>query len=275
MLAGFHFADLRSGGVDVFGEGGDFGVKARLIGIHKGHAAGEDDAQAGAKIVADRSEALRLGRLTLEGVHLPGDFLEDVVDAGEVLFGGLETKLGEALLGLEAGDARGFFNDGAAVVRLGAEELADALLADDGVAFRAEAGAHEDVLNVAQAAELAVEEVFAFAGAEEAAGDDDFALVKGALELAAANLEDDGLRARGTCVCGWRGCGRLRGGRCRGSVAFFDDLAGLLGADDLLGLDGARTAELIFIPVGGAIGIDFDSPARRGWGLRRPRDRPW
>ncbi len=49
----------------------------------------------------------------------------------------------------------------AAVERLGAEELADALLADDGVGFAAEAGAHEDVLNVAEAADLAVEEVLA------------------------------------------------------------------------------------------------------------------
>jgi len=88
---------------------------------------------------------------------------------------------------------------------LGAEKLADALLADDGVALGTEAGAHEDVLDVAQAAELAVEEVFAFACAEEAASDDDFALLGGALEFAAADFEDDGLRAplRSADCCGW------------------------------------------------------------------------
>ena len=126
-------------------------------------------------LVADGGIALGLGGLALERVHLPRDFFEDVVDAGEVLLGLLEAQFGETLLGLEAGDAGGLFDDGAAVVRLGAEKLADALLADDGVGLRAEAGAHEDVLNVAQAAELAVEQIFAVAGAEEAAGDDDLA----------------------------------------------------------------------------------------------------
>ena len=124
--------------------------------------------------------------------HLAGDFVEDVVDAGEVETGGFETKLGEALFSFEAGDAGGFFEDGAAVEGLGAEKLTDALLADDGVGFATEAGAHEDVLNVAQATDLAVEEVFAVAGAEEAAGDGEFAGADGGTaELAAADLQDD------------------------------------------------------------------------------------
>ena len=76
-------------------------------------------------------------------------------------------------------DAGGFFDDGAAVLRLGAENLADAALLDDGVAFRPEAGAHEDVLNVAQAGRAAVDQVFAFAGTEQAASDGDFALFGG------------------------------------------------------------------------------------------------
>ena len=65
--------------------------------------------------------------------------------------------------------------DGAAVLRLRRKNLPDAPLLDDGVAFRTEAAAHEDVLDVAQARLAAINEVFAFAGAEEAAGDGDFA----------------------------------------------------------------------------------------------------
>jgi len=90
-------------------------------------------------------------------------------------------------------------------VGLAAEELADALLADDGVGLGAEAGAHEDVLNVAEAAELAVEQIFAFAGAEEAAGDDDFAFLGRAGEFAAADFEDDSLTGGcGGVKLGWR-----------------------------------------------------------------------
>src|ERR1019366_8133691 len=131
-----------------------------------GHAAGEHDAQAAAQLVADGGESFSLGGLALERVHLARDFFKDVVDASQVLLGALEAQLGEAFAILEASDAGSFFNDGAAVVRLGAEELADALLADDCVALGAKAGAHEDVLNVAQAAELAVDQVFTLAGAE-------------------------------------------------------------------------------------------------------------
>ena len=99
---------------DLFGGGG-------LFGVHLRQAAGEDDAEAGAELVAEGAVALGLGGLALEGAHLPGDFFEDVVDAREVLVGGLEAELGEALFGLEAGDAGGLFDDGAAVERLGAE----------------------------------------------------------------------------------------------------------------------------------------------------------
>ena len=67
------------------------------------------------------------------GSHLLGDFFEDVVDAREVLLRGFEAEFGQTFLGFEAGDAGGFFDDAAAIQRLGAEELADALLADDGV----------------------------------------------------------------------------------------------------------------------------------------------
>ena len=55
---------------------------------------------------------------------------------------------------LKRGDAGGFFDDAATVKGLGGEDLADALLADHGVAFAAEAGAHEDVLDVAEAADF-------------------------------------------------------------------------------------------------------------------------
>ncbi len=215
--------------------------------------------------------------------HLLGDFFEDVVDAGEVLLGGLEAELGEALFGLEAGDAGGLFDDGAAVEGLGAEQLADALLADDGVGLAAEAGAHEDVLNVAQAADLAVEQIFGVAGAEEAAGDGDLAGAdRGAAELAAADLEDDVVRVGGEGGFGVGlgvGVGGGVGGHgCCGVGGFaFDDGAGLGLGDGLFGLGGALLAEGGLVPVAdirrcGRSATVF-GVVGRGRRRRRPRGR--
>ena len=120
-VLGVHRLDGGGLGVDLGGERGDLLGGGCLLGVQLGHAAGEDDAEAGAELVAKGAVTLGLGGLALQGAHLAGDFLEDVVDAGEVLLGGLETELGEALLGLEAGDAGGFFDDAAAVEGLGAE----------------------------------------------------------------------------------------------------------------------------------------------------------
>ena len=191
-VLGVHRVD--GGGLlgDLRGEDGDLRGDGGLLGVELAHAAGQHDAQAGAQVVAQQAVTLRLGGLALERVHLARDLVEDVVDAREVDLGGLQAQLGEALLGLEAGDSGGLFEDGAAVHGLGAEDLADALLADDGVGLAAQAGAHEDVLNVAQAADLAVEQVLGVAGAEEAAGDGDLTGAdRGAAKLAAANLQDD------------------------------------------------------------------------------------
>jgi hypothetical protein len=54
--------------------------------------------------------ALGLGRLPLERIHLPGDFLQDVVDARQVLLGAFQLGFGQALAGLELGDAGGLFD---------------------------------------------------------------------------------------------------------------------------------------------------------------------
>ena len=75
----------------------------------------------------------------------------------------LQPRLRQTLLSLELGDAGGLFDNGAPVVRLAAENLADAALLDDGVRFGTETGPHEDILYVAQAAELSVQQIFALA----------------------------------------------------------------------------------------------------------------
>ena len=136
------------------------------VALQQAVLAGEHHAQAGFQLALELGVAPRLGRLALEGIHLAGDFFQDVVDARQVLLGAFELGFGQAFARLEPGDAGGLLDHRAAVLRLGAENLADAALLDDGVALRAEAGAHENVLDVAQAGGAAVDEVFAFARAD-------------------------------------------------------------------------------------------------------------
>jgi len=107
------------------------------------------------------------------------------------LLGAFELGLGETLARFELGDAGGLFDDGAAVLRLGAEDLPDAALLNDGVTFGTQAGAHEDVLDIAQAGGAAVDEVFAFARAEEAARDGDFSVSLGMAVLDGVRLVGD------------------------------------------------------------------------------------
>src|SRR5208337_565984 len=96
---------------------------------------------------------------------------------------------GEALASLEFGDAGGFFDDVAPVGGLAAQDLPYASLLDERVRLGSEPCAHEDVLDVAQAAELAVELVLAFSGAEQTPGDNKFAFAVVRLKLAPADLE--------------------------------------------------------------------------------------
>ena len=98
------------------------------------------------------------------------------------------------------------------------QDLADAALLDDGVGFGAESAAHEDVLDVAEAGLAAVDQIFAFAGAEKAAGDGDFAWFCGLVMM--GNFMDfvsfAGLLNYG--AFDWRGRGR-RGLRATGSTS--------------------------------------------------------
>ena len=125
--------------------------------------------------------------------------------AGKVQLGVFEARFGEALLGFEFRNAGSLFENGPAIGGAAAQDLADASLLDERVGLGAEAGAHEQFLNVAQAAEFAVEQVFAVAGAEQAARDRDLSVMELLLvKLAAANFENH-VRGGGSDRCGSRG----------------------------------------------------------------------
>ena len=128
--------------------------------------------------------------LPLERANLPTHLAEHVGDAKEVLTGLLEPALRGLALILVAGDAGGLLDDEAALLRPGRDDEADAALLDDGVGLaRADAGAEEELLHVAEPDLAAVEFVFAFAVAVEAAGDLDFCMVaEGCGDIAAVVL---------------------------------------------------------------------------------------
>ena len=160
-----------------FGEGGKGGGEFGAFGGEEGEAVvgvvGVEDAEVGGEGLV----AAGLGDLALEGVHAAALLLEDVADAEEVGLGELELAEGFLLVLLELGNAGGFLEDGAAVLGLGREEGGDLSLLHDGVGGAADAGVHEEFVDVAEAAEGAVDAVFALAVAVDAAGDGDFVVV--------------------------------------------------------------------------------------------------
>ena len=107
--------------------------------------------------------AAGLGRLPLQRAPLLLDLVDDVVDARQVLLRGFELQLGGAAAALVLGDAGRFLDQLTAIGRAGAENLADLALLDHGVGLHAQAGVHQQVLHVAEAAVLAVDQVFALA----------------------------------------------------------------------------------------------------------------
>jgi hypothetical protein len=113
------------------------------------YLAGEHYAKQRAHLLADLRIAARFRGLPLEGCELFFDFHEDIVDPREIDFRGLKFGFGEALLGFELGDSRSFFDYGAAVGGLRAQNLSNAALFDDGVRIGAETDAHKQFLYIA------------------------------------------------------------------------------------------------------------------------------
>src|ERR1700730_16820550 len=116
-----------------------------------------------------------LGRLALERIHLPTDFLENVEHARQILFRAFQSRLGQALLGFEFPESRRLFDNGAPILRLVAKNLPDAALLDNRVTLRPETGADEKILDVSQPRKSAINKILTLARAKEPAGDGDFA----------------------------------------------------------------------------------------------------
>src|SRR6185295_3685740 len=127
------------------------------------------------QLVAQPPVAPRLAGLPLQRAALLLDLENDVVDAGEVLLRRLELQFRGAAARLVLRDAGGLLDQLAAVGRPRAEDHPDLALLDDRVVLGAETGVHQQVVDVAQAAGVSVDQVLALAGPIEAPRDLDFA----------------------------------------------------------------------------------------------------
>src|SRR5690606_18590931 len=116
---------------------------------------------------------LRGAGLALEVLELLVHFLAQVVEAIQVLAGVADAGLGLLAALLVLGDAGGLLQVDAQVLGPGLDDLADHALLDDRVAARAQAGAEEEIGDVATAAAGAVEVVVALAVAADGALDRD------------------------------------------------------------------------------------------------------
>ena len=187
-------------------------------------------------------ETAGFGDLAFQGVHAALLLGEDVGDAEEVCLGVFEFAEGVFFLAFELGDAGGFFEDGAAFLGLGGEDLIDLTLRHDGVGGAADAGVHEEVVEIAEAAEGAVEAVFGTAIAEDAAGDGDFVEIDFEGLLAIGHGECDFCHAEGFAflgavendVCHFTAAECFGGSFSKNPANGVDDvgLAAAVGADD-------------------------------------------
>ncbi len=118
-----------------------------------------------------------LGGLGADAPQAAFDFVDDVGQPQQVLLDPLQPPQGFDLLGLEAADAGRLFEDHAAVAGRGLQQHVDFALLDDAVGFGGQAGAGQQVADVAQPAGLAIDQIFALAAAVDAAGDVHFGRV--------------------------------------------------------------------------------------------------
>ena len=117
--------------------------------------------------------------LDLHAPQLLFDLGHDVVHPQQVLVDPLELAAGLLPLGLELRDAGRLLEDQPPLGRVGLEQRRDAALLDHAVGVDADAGVHEQVTHVPEAAGLAVQVVLAGPVAVEAAADADLVGVDG------------------------------------------------------------------------------------------------
>ncbi len=150
-----------------------------------------------------------------EGGELAFQFVDDIIDAQEVVADLVELAHGLVLALAIALNAGRLLEDLAAVFGADREEAVNFVLADDGIGVLADAGVEEEFVNITEAAGHAVDEELALAGAKDAAGDGDFGEVEGQHAVGVIEGDGDLAHARAAAAVG----------------AGENDILGLLGAE--------------------------------------------
>ena len=126
-----------------------------------------------AQLVAQEQVLLCLFRLLFQRADLARQLVVQIADAGQIVLGRGQLALGLLLAVAELGDARRFLEDLAPVLALEGQYLVDTALSDAGIAVPPEAGIHEQLVDVTQAAVLFVQVIFTLARTVIAARDHD------------------------------------------------------------------------------------------------------
>src|ERR1017187_1638901 len=113
-----------------------------------------------AQAVAEALVAHSLGGLPLKASYLACDLADHVGDAGQVLVRQGKLAHGLPALALVPRYSGRLLEHRPALLGLGREDLVDLALGHDRIARPADARVHEELLDVLQAAQLAVEQVF-------------------------------------------------------------------------------------------------------------------
>ncbi len=142
-----------------------------------GQATPVDQSDLGAQLLQPAgmlAVAPRLARLGANASQPVVNLVHNVGEPEQVLLNPVEAAEGFDLLGLETADAGRLLEDHAAVLGRSLQQHIDLTLLDDAVGLRPHTGAREKIANIAQPARLAVDQVFPFSAAVDAAGDVDF-----------------------------------------------------------------------------------------------------
>ncbi len=115
--------------------------------------------------------AARLPRLPFQALRLRVHLAEDVIEARKVGLGGFQAQFRFVAAGMETRNARGVFQNAAALLGLGIDDLADLALANESGRSRAGRGVLKQHFDVARAHLLAIDAVGRARLALDAAGD--------------------------------------------------------------------------------------------------------
>ena len=132
----------------------------------------------GAQLIPQHQVTLGSLCLLAQRLHLQLQLFNFVVNAEKILLCLFQLPLRLFLPVTETGDAGGFLKDLPPVGALVRNDLGDAALADDGISIPAQAGVHEQIIDVLQPHLLPVDIVLALAAAVILAGKHDFAAVR-------------------------------------------------------------------------------------------------